>query len=139
MLKEPASMDDLVYFTRRQLGKQGFAMAWVERQPCPKCKKALMGKPTDKKGSVKIRAKEYVCPACSFTAEKEAYEGGLECSIQYTCPHCEKQGEATAPFQRKKVTITDEAEGGKKVSVEAVRFECGSCRKTIDIVKKMKK
>lgn len=140
MLKEPESMDDLIYFTRRQLmGGKGFAMAWVERQPCPKCKKALMGKPQGKGGEVKIRAKEYVCPACKHTVEKDAYEDTLSCNVKYKCPHCSKDGEATVPFERKKVTIIDEEEGGKKASVEAVRFECGSCKKSVDIVKKMKR
>ncbi|MEK6960145.1 MAG: hypothetical protein AABX47_03160 [Nanoarchaeota archaeon] len=140
MLKEPESMDDLAYFTRRQLlGGKGFAMAWVERQPCPKCKKATMGKPAGKDGSVKIRAKEYVCPACKYTVEKEEYEDTLTCNVKYTCPHCKKQGEASVPFDRKKVTVIDEGEGGKKSSVDAIRFACSSCSKNIDIVKKMKK
>ncbi len=139
MLKEPSSMEDLIYFTRRQLGKSGFAIAWAERQPCPKCKKAKMGKPVGKEGSVKIRAKEYECPSCKYTVEKEEYEDTLTCCVKYTCPHCAQQGEISTPFKRKKVTIIDEEGGGKKVSVDAVRFECGSCKKAIDIVKKMKR
>jgi len=138
MLKEPTSMDELVYFTRRALGKDGFAMAWVERQPCTKCKKALMGKPADK-GKVKIRAKEYVCPACKYTVEKEEYEDTLSVCVKYTCPNCKKQGETTVPFKYKKVAIIDEEEGGKKVMVDAVRFECSSCKGKVDIVKKMKR
>ena len=138
-LKEPSSMDNLAYFTRRQLGSKGFAIAWVERQACPKCKKARIGKPVGEKGNVKIRAKEYQCPACKYTVDKEAYEDTLACCVTYTCPHCAKPGEASVPFTRKKVAIIDEAEGGKKVMVDAVRFACSSCKGTIDIVKKMKK
>ncbi len=139
MIKEPASMDNLSYFTRRQLGSKGFAIAWVERQPCPKCKKATMGKPVGSNGKVKIRAKEYECPACHYIVDKEAYEDTLTCNINYTCPHCAEQGDASVPFDRKKVTIIDEEEGGKKSSVEAIRFECSSCKGQINIVKKMKK
>lgn len=138
MLKEPTSMDGLVYFSRRAIGPIGFAMAWVRRQPCPACKKSLMGKPADPKGHVKIRAKEFQCPSCKYTVNKEAYENGLACNIKYTCPHCAKSGEASVPFVRKKVAIIDE-EGGKKVMVDSIRFECSSCKGKIDIVKKMKK
>lgn len=139
MIQEPHSMDDLVYFTRRELGLKGFAKAWVERQACPKCKKSMMGKPVDPKGKVKIRAKEYACPSCAYTVDKEAYEDGLTCKVVYTCPQCERKGEASVPFQRKKVAIIDQGEGGKKVMVEAIRFPCSSCKTNIDIVKKLKK
>ena len=139
MLKEPASMDDLVYFTRRAIGEKGFALAWVERQPCPKCKKSLMGKPVGPKGNVKIRAPQYECPSCKYSVEKEDYEESLTCNVKYTCQHCLKQGEASVPFLRKKVAIIDEEEGGKKTMVDSVRFECSSCKGKIDIVKKMKK
>jgi len=139
MLKEPESMDELVYFTRRALGTKGFAKAWVLRQACPKCKKALMGKPVGTKGNVKIRAPEYTCPSCAYTVEKEAYEHGLTCNVIYTCPNCEKKGEASVLFHRKKVAIIDEEHGGKKMMVEAIRLPCSSCTSNIDIIKKMKK
>ena len=105
---------------------------------CPKCNKGLMGKPKDEKtGKPKIRAKEYVCPECSYTVEKEEYEHGLTVNIIYTCPHCKNEGETQIPFIRKKVQKLNE-ESGKKKSVEVLRFQCGKCRKDVDITKKMK-
>ncbi|PIN69406.1 hypothetical protein COV94_02900, partial [Candidatus Woesearchaeota archaeon CG11_big_fil_rev_8_21_14_0_20_57_5] len=69
----PDSMDELVYFTNRGIAG-GHVTAWARRQECPQCHGALMGKPKDKKGSIKIRASEYVCPECGHTVEKQAYE-----------------------------------------------------------------
>ncbi len=126
-LKKPNSMDECVYFTSRSIG-DGYATAWVFRESCPKCKKAMMGKPKDSKtGKTQIRAKEYICPACKFTMEKQTYEDTLTVNIEYTCPSCKKDGETTVPYKRKKV------EG-----VDAVKFECGSCKARILITKKMK-
>ena len=124
-LKKPNSMDECVYFTSRSVG-DGYVTAWVFRGDCPKCKKALMGKPVEK-GKVKTRAKEYVCPACKFTMEKGEYEDTLTCCIEYTCPKCKKDGELTVPFKRKKVDGTD-----------AIKFECLACKERILITKKMK-
>src|SRR3989338_4522682 len=98
--KQPNSVDECVYFTRRALMETGNVMAWVFKQPCPKCKKAMMGKPVEN-GKVKIRAKEYVCPACKYTVEKAEYEATLSCDIIYTCPSCKHSGETTVPYQRK--------------------------------------
>ncbi len=121
-------MDECAYFTRRTINEgKGRIMAWVFRGSCPKCRKALMGKPRNDTGGVKIRSLEYVCPACSHTVEKKAYEDTLTCNIQYTCPYCKKSGEAQAPFQRRTF------EGAK-----AVVFECGSCKKKLGVTKKMK-
>ena len=84
MVKEPESMEELIYFTRRTIGK-GQAQAWVYKGDCPKCGKGKMGKPVDEKtGKVKIRAKEYVCPECGNAEEKNAYEETLQCEIKYT-------------------------------------------------------
>lgn len=130
-------MDELIYFTNRALGKTGHAKAWVYRGCCPKCKKGTMGKPVGKDGKVKIRAKEYVCPECGYTMEKQAYEDTLSCEIKYTCPKCNKAGETSVPFKRKKMKIFDEEEQ-KDVTGEAVRFSCLSCKETLHIVKKMK-
>jgi len=135
-LREPQSMDECVYFTRREIGVQGKVVAWVFRNQCPKCGKALMGKPVEK-GKVKIRAKEYVCPACKYTVPDEEYEETLTASIQYTCPQCSFKGEIEIPYQRKKIQMLDE-ETGKKKAAEALRFQCGKCGKNIDITKKMK-
>jgi ssDNA-binding Zn-finger/Zn-ribbon topoisomerase 1 len=125
-LKLPDSMDDIIYWTNRAIGK-GTAMVWVPKQSCPTCKKATMGKPVDETGKVKIRAKEYVCPACKYTVEKQAYEETLTANALYTCPSCLKKGEFSGLFKRKNV------EG-----VLTFRFPCGSCRANIDVTKKMK-
>jgi ssDNA-binding Zn-finger/Zn-ribbon topoisomerase 1 len=125
-LKFPDSMDECIYFTRRVIGK-GKIVAWVFREDCPKCKKALMGKPKGDEGNIKIRAKEYVCPACNYTVSKEEYEPTLTCSIQYTCPKCGNQGEAQTPYKRKTF------EG-----VPSIVFQCSKCNEKIGITKKMK-
>src|SRR3989344_1569907 len=132
-------MDELVYFTNRQLsGGKGFAKAWAYRALCPKCKKSLMGKPRDEKtGKAKIRAKEYQCPSCKFTQESEAYEQTLTAQIIYKCPSCSKEGSIEIPYQRKKVQMIDE-ETLKKTSAEALQFECQFCKAKINVTKKMK-
>lgn len=139
LIKEPESMNELVYFTRRVLkagDKTGSAVAWASKQKCTKCGKALMGKPVEK-GKVKIRANEYVCPSCNYTVEKEEYEDTLTASVNYTCPHCAFKNGIQVPFKRKKVQIFDEAEMKKKTA-EVIRFQCEKCKQNIDITKKMK-
>lgn len=138
ILKEPESMDECVYYTYRGIGQNGEARAWVYREKCPKCQKAMMGKPKDAKtGKVKIRATEYACPECGHTEKKEEYESKLTANVKYTCPHCASIGEASVPFLRRKAQIFDEDEQ-KKVTVELLRLACGKCGKNIDITKKMK-
>ena len=137
MVKEPTSMEELVYLTNRKIG-DGNVMAWVYKKDCPKCGKALMGKPKDEKtGKAKIRAKEYTCPECNYTVDKEEYEKTLTLEVKYTCPKCKHQGEIEVPFKRKKTKIFDE-EKQKKVSVDAVVFECENCGEKIAVTKKMK-
>ncbi|RJQ21191.1 hypothetical protein C4580_03025 [Candidatus Woesearchaeota archaeon] len=126
-LKYPESMDECVYFTSRAVDA-GYVKCWVFREDCPKCKKAKMGKPRDEKtGAVKIRAKEYICPACNYTVEKTEYEDTLTANIAYTCPHCKAKGETQIPFKRKSF------EG-----VKALVFLCDKCKGKIPITKKMK-
>ncbi len=125
-MREPESMDECVYFTRRALEGGGKAMAWVFKNDCPECGKAKMGKPRGDDGKVKIRAKEYVCPECNHTVAKEEYEPTLTCDIKYTCPSCQKEGEASVPYKRK-----------TWCGVKAVVFNCGSCDEKIGITKKM--
>lgn len=137
MVTIPESMDALVYFTRRTIGK-GKAMAWAYKIPCPKCKKGIMSKPKDEKtGKVKIRATAYVCESCLHSIEKGEYEDMLTCEIVYTCPKCLKSGEAEVSFKRKKVALVNE-ETGKKSSVPAVVFNCKDCDEKIAITRKMK-
>ncbi|MEM4254584.1 MAG: hypothetical protein QXR48_04345 [Candidatus Woesearchaeota archaeon] len=133
-LRFPESMDECVYFTRRTNPQ---VVAWVFREKCPKCKKALMGKPKDASGKVKIRAKEYMCPECNYTMEKQAYEDTLTANIQFTCPKCGFKGEHQMPFKRKKIKIFDEEEG-KEVQVDALVFNCPKCGYKIAVTKKMK-
>ncbi len=135
-LKEPTSMDECVYFTNRLFGEKGKVKAWVYKQNCLKCNKALMGKPRGPDGKIKIRATEYVCPNCKYTVQKE-YEDSLTLEAKYTCPHCQFNGEVQTPFKRKKVKIFDE-ELQKQVTAESVRFACSKCGKNIDVTKKMK-
>ncbi|MEM4756319.1 MAG: hypothetical protein QW594_04265 [Candidatus Woesearchaeota archaeon] len=125
-IREPESMEELVYFTKRQLGEKGYAKAWVFREQCPKCKKALMGKPVEK-GAVKIRASEYVCPACKYAMPKQAYEETLTANISYSCQYCQKTGQTQIPFKRKKVH-----------GVDALVFHCTFCNQKMLITKKMK-
>ena len=120
-------MDECVYFTRRTVGT-GKVMAWVFRGDCPKCKQSLMQKPTDEKtGSVKIRAKEYVCPKCKHVEEAKSFEETLTLNAQYLCPHCKKSGESTGLYKRKSY------QGVKEFVVE-----CNDCHQMIPITKKLK-
>lgn len=125
-LELPESMDELVYWTNRTIG-DGKVTCWVERQECPKCHKALMGKPRGDNGKIKVRAKEYVCPECGNTAEKQEYEDTLTASCIYTCPECKKKGDVQVPFQRKSIQ-----------GVQTLRINCEFCNANIDITKKMK-
>lgn len=135
-MREPKSMDECVYFTRRN-DKRGKVKCWVFKEKCSKCGKALMGKPRDSKtGRPKIRATEYVCPSCGSTIEKKEYEDTLTANIQYECS-CGHKGELQIPFKWKKVSIFDENKG-KKVSVDALSFHCESCDKKLYVTKKMK-
>jgi len=135
-MKEPGSMDECVYFTRRKDG-EGSVVVWVFKEKCPKCEKALMGKPINSKtGRPKIRASEYVCPKCGYTEEKDEYESKLTANIKYECS-CGFKGELQVGFDRKKTRMFDN-EKQKKVSVEALVFECGGCKKQFYITKKMK-
>lgn len=124
-LTQPTSMEELVYFSNRSIDK-GTAKAWVYKKTCPKCKQARMGKPVEK-GKVKVRATEYVCPACGYTEDKKDHEPTLSVEVIYTCPFCMHKGEATTPYKRKTWN-----------KVPAYVFECGSCKKSIGITKKLK-
>tara|TARA_Y100000310_G_scaffold315307_1_gene365684 strand:+ start:793 stop:1185 length:393 start_codon:yes stop_codon:yes gene_type:complete len=122
-MKVPESMDECLYFTNR-----GPILAWAYKKECPKCKKAKMGKPVDPKtGKVKIRSKEYVCPECGFTEEKKEHEDSLTLESTYTCPACNKEGESTAPYIRKKYK-----------GIPAFVVECQHCGEVIPLTKKLK-
>ena len=121
-------MDECVYFTQRSLADgKGSVKVWVFKQTCPKCMKAIMGKPRDSKGKVKTRANEYVCPSCGHSVEKKAYEESLTANAEYTCLGCSSSGEAQIPYKRKNI------EG-----IPTLRFQCAKCQASIDVTKKMK-
>jgi len=124
-LKQPESMDECIYFTRRVTDK-GKIVAWVFKEDCPKCGKALMGKPVEK-GKVKIRAKDYVCPECNHSVEKKEYEETLTANIEYACPHCGNLGEQQTPYKWKTYQ-----------GVKAIVFNCDKCKEKISVTKKMK-
>ena len=127
-LRQPESMDECVYFTRRSLeSDKGSIKVWVFKQTCPKCKKAIMGKPRDKNGKVRVRANEYVCPSCGYSVEKKAYEESLTADAEYKCPSCGSSGEAQTLFKRKNI------EG-----IPTLRFQCAKCNANLDVTKKLK-
>ncbi len=115
-------MDECLYFTNR-----GDILAWVYRKLCPQCRKAKMGKPVIK-GEVKIKAREYVCPACGYTEEKEQHESALKLEAKYTCPECGKEGESTGEYKRKNYK-----------GVPSYIVECQHCQAKIALTKKLKK
>ena len=127
VIKEPESMEELIYFTNRTLDDgKGKLKAWVYKKICPKCGKVKMGKPIVK-GEVKIRAKEYTCPSCGFTEEKKVHEESLTLEAKYTCPACGKEGESTTPYKRRSF-----------MGVQAYVVDCSNCGEKIPVTKKLK-
>ncbi|TKJ16998.1 hypothetical protein CEE44_00490 [Candidatus Woesearchaeota archaeon B3_Woes] len=125
-LTMPESTAECLYFTRRSLDNDGNAVAWVYKRDCPECGKAKMGKPVEK-GKVKMRAKEYVCPECGYSEEKQEHEEKSQLEIIYKCPHCGFEGEATTEFKRKNLN-----------KIPSYVFECGKCHEKIGITKRLK-
>mgnify|MGYP001619101348 CR=1 FL=1 len=119
-------MNECLYFTNRAIG-EGFAVAWVYRKPCPKCKKDRMGKPIKKNGKPDKKAPDYECPSCKYREDNAVVEKDLKMEIEFQCPHCKKEGEATTEYQRKTF------EG-----VPAFIFTCPKCNQKIGITKKLK-
>ena len=128
-MKMPESMDECFYFTNRTLEEgKGSVIAWVYRPKCPKCGKGIMGKPVDPKtGKVKKKSDIYVCPECKYEVACAELEPTLNVEIQYKCPFCGNEGEATTEYKRKKYK-----------GVDAYVFVCGKCGEKIGITKKMK-
>ena len=127
--KEPTSANELVYITNRTLdGGKGNLRAWAYKLKCPKCQKALMGNPLNKKtGRPKIRAAEYECPNCGNVLSKDEVKPNLFVEVVYKCPYCSHDGYVKVPFIRKKFQ-----------GVDAFRFECEKCLNKIPITKMMK-
>jgi DNA-directed RNA polymerase subunit RPC12/RpoP len=124
----PDSMDDLVYFSRRNIAEtRGKTIGWVPKVDCEKCKNGLMGKPVDPKTKkVKVRALEYVCNHCGHIEPKPEHETKLKALIIYECPFCEHRSETAVPFARKSWY-------GKK----AIVFQCDKCKEKLGLVKKL--
>lgn len=128
-LKMPDSMDECFYFTNRNLEEgKGSIIAWVYRPKCPKCGKGVMGKPVDPKtGKVKKKADTYTCKECGYEVDSKEFDETLKVEVQYKCPFCGNEGEATTEYKRKKYK-----------GVDAYVFACGKCNEKIGITKKMK-
>jgi predicted RNA-binding Zn-ribbon protein involved in translation (DUF1610 family) len=119
-LKQPESVDECLYFTRRKFDPKGHAMAWAFRKECPKCKKGLMKKP-------KKTSPTYDCPACGYSEPKTEHEESATINIEYVCPSCGHAGETTTPYKRRTWQ-----------GVKAFVFTCQACNEKIGLTKKMK-
>lgn len=125
-LKKPDSMEECIYFTNRTLDS-GRAVAWVFRKECPKCKKGVMGKPLKKGNKVDKKADHYVCYSCGYSESDGVMEKSLVLNVEYKCPHCGHDGEATTEYQRKSF-----------YGVKAYVFSCQKCGQKIGITQKLK-
>ena len=119
-MREPESVTECLYFSKREFAPgKGKAMAWAFRKECPKCHKGLMKKP-------KKTAPEYECPECGYGEPKKEHEESAELNIKFTCPFCDKEGEATTIYKRKTLY-------GKP----AYCFACPSCNEKLGLYKKL--
>jgi len=127
-LTPPKSMSEVYYHTFRVYPDGGKVRAWAYKLKCPECKEGILGKELNEKtGKVKIRSKKYVCSNCDFTCEQSDIEKLTKLEAIYTCPHCMKEGESTAPFKRKTYK-----------GVLSYVVICEHCGEKIGITKKMK-
>ena len=125
-LKKPDSMEECLYFTNRSIG-EGFAIAWVYRKECPKCKKGRLGKPIKKNGKADKKSDYYECPICKHQESNEEVEKSVRLEVEYKCPYCGNEGQATTEYKRKVF------EG-----IPSYVFECEKCGKKIGVTKKLK-
>lgn len=125
-LRKPESMDECFYFTNRTIDS-GKVTAWAFKKQCPQCNEELMGKPIKKNGKVDKKAEYYECPKCKYQENEEEYAKSIVLSIEYTCPHCGKSGEATTEYKRMPYKGT-----------KAYIFVCNDCGEKIGITKKLK-
>jgi predicted RNA-binding Zn-ribbon protein involved in translation (DUF1610 family) len=120
-LKQPESVDECVYFTRRALlPTKGRIVAWAFRKRCPKCRKGVMAKP-------KKSSPTYDCPSCGYAEPKAEHIADIKLNVEYTCPACGFSGEAQTEFKRKSWQ-----------GVKAYVFSCGKCGEKIGVTKKLK-
>lgn len=99
-LKEPESMDDLFYFTRRKLENDGWIRAWVYKPDSPKGKGKLSKPINPSTGRPKVRSSVYVDEAGNEFPCKEI-DKDLILEIKYKSPYTGKEGETTIPYKRK--------------------------------------
>ena len=125
-IRKPTSMEECIYFTNREIGS-GRATAWVFRKECQKCGNDFMGKPKKKDGKIDKKAGYYACSSCGYEGSNEQVESSLTINVEYKCPYCSNEGEATTEYKSKTF------EG-----VPSYVFECGKCLKKIGLTKKMK-
>ena len=62
-----------------------------------------------------------------YSEEKVAHQEKLVMNVQYACPFCGNEGEATTQYKLKSFD-----------GMKAYLFECSKCKKKIAITKKMK-
>ncbi len=99
-LKEPESMEELFYFTRRKLENDGWVKAWVYRPEAP-TGKGLLSKPVDEKtGKPKVRSNIYVDDEGNEYPVEEI-NPTLKLEIKYKSPYNGEEGETTIPYKRK--------------------------------------
>lgn len=128
MVQLPKSVEEVYYFTFRKFPEGGQIKAWAYKVPCTKCGEGVLAKPKDEKtGKVKIRSKEFVCNKCGFEADKDETEATAKLEAIYTCPHCKKDGESSAPYKRKSY-----------LGVQSYIVECQHCGEKIALTKKLK-
>jgi len=127
-IKKPNSMEECLYFTNRSLKNDGYAVAWVYRPLCEKCKESRLGKPIKKNGKPDKKAPHYECPKCKHQISNEEIESSLRVEIEYKCTDCGNEGLTTTEYMRKTF------EG-----VPAFVFTCEKCNAKMGITKKMKK
>ena len=127
-LKQPQSMDELMYFSRRTV-MDGRVVAWVFKPQCPECGDDRLEKPTNPKtGKKKTRSSKFVCETCGYEEKKKKTEERATVNIHYICPHCEHEGDTTTKYDRRTYL-------GKKAFV----FKCDECWQEIPITKRVKR
>ncbi|HDP73792.1 MAG TPA: hypothetical protein ENN46_02425 [Candidatus Woesearchaeota archaeon] len=122
----PDSMDDVFYYTNRDIGESGEVIVVVLKKKCPKCG-TRMEKPKSKTGKPLRTATEYNCPNCGNSIKKKEYEDSLTAQVRYTCPNCGNSEDTEIPFIRKKV------KGALSLVVT-----CSKCSEKMHVTKKFK-
>jgi len=125
-LRFPESMDEVFYYTDRELENGGEITVWVFKKTCPNCG-AIMSKPRSKTGRP-IKKADYVCQNCGMTMTPKEYEADLIANVRYTCPNCKHKGEKQQPFKRK-----------MKQGVPTLVVTCDNCGYEMLVTKKFKK